>query len=261
MSGGNARPRRAAGAWPAFFVTAAFLALWEAWARTSDSASILFPAPSVIAAVLVREVRSGDLLRTVGATLGRLASGLVLGGVPALLLGLTMGFSPRVRAAVDPLVAAAHAIPKIAVLPILMILLGLGEAPKIAVVAAAAFFPLLISTMSGVRHISPIHFEVAHGYGASAPRVFWRVLVPGSLPQILSGTRLAFNAALLITIALEIVAARSGLGATIWLAWQTMRVEELYASLAVTSFLGVGFNAILAFAGRRLVPWHSTPEI
>ena len=106
-----------------------------------------------------------------------------------------MGFSPRVRVAVDPLVAAAHAIPKIAVLPILMILLGLGEAPKIAVVAAAAFFPLLISTMAGVRQISPIHFEVAHGYGASAPRIFWRVLVPGSLPQILSGTRLAFNAA------------------------------------------------------------------
>ncbi|MBK9089473.1 MAG: ABC transporter permease [Holophagales bacterium] len=261
MSGGNARPRRGAGAWPAFLVIAVLLGLWETWARTSDSASILFPAPSVIAAVLVRELRSGALVRTVGATLGRLASGLALGGVPALLLGLTMGFSPRVRAAVDPLVAAAHAIPKIAVLPILMILLGLGEAPKIAVVAAAAFFPLLISTMSGVRHISPIHFEVAHGYGASAPRVFWRVLVPGSLPQILSGVRLAFNAALLITIALEIVAARTGLGATIWLAWQTMRVEELYASLAVTSFLGVGFNAILAFAGRRLVPWHSTPEI
>ena len=261
MSGGSARRRFGAGAWPAVLATVALLALWETWARTSDSASILFPAPSVIAAVLVREVRSGELLRTVGATLGRLASGLVLGGVPALLLGLVMGFSPRVRAAVDPLVAAAHAIPKIAVLPILMILLGLGEAPKIAVVAAAAFFPLLISTMAGVRQISPIHFEVAHGYGASAPRVFWRVLVPGSLPQILSGTRLAFNAALLITIALEIDAARSGLGATIWMAWQTMRVEELYASLAVTSFFGVGFNAALAFAGKRLVPWHSTPEI
>ena len=261
MSSGNARRRTGAGAWPAVLVTVVLVALWEAWARGSAESSILFPAPSVIAAVLVRELRSGELLRTVGATLGRLASGLLLGGFPALLLGLVMGFSPRVRAAIDPLVAAAHAVPKIAVLPILMILLGVGEAPKIAVVAAAAFFPLLISTMSGVRHISPIHFEVAHGYGASASRVFWRVLVPGSLPQILSGTRLAFNAALLITIALEIVAARTGLGATIWMAWQTMRVEELYAALVVTSFLGVSFNSALAFVGRRLVPWHATPEI
>jgi NitT/TauT family transport system permease protein len=261
VTGEGVRRRFGAGSWPAIVVTVALLALWEGWARTSESASFLFPAPSVIAVVLVRGIRNGELLRTVGTTLGRLAAGLVLGGVPALGLGLAMGFSPRVRAAVDPLVAAAHAIPKIAVLPILMILLGLGEAPKIAVVAAAAFFPLLISTMSGVRQISPIHFEVAHGYGASAPRIFWRVLVPGSLPQILAGTRLAFNAALLITIALEIVAARSGLGATIWLAWQTMRVEELYASLAVTSLIGVGFNSALGFVGRRLVPWHSTPEI
>ncbi len=261
MSAPPDRRRLGAGVWPAVFVVAVLLALWELWARAAASASILFPAPSVVGAVILRQGRNGELFRTTGATLLRLASGFVLGGVPALLLGLAMGFSPRVRAAVDPLVAAAHAIPKIAVLPILMILLGLGEAPKIAVVAAAAFFPLLISTMAGVRQISPLHFEVAHAYGASAPRVFWRVLVPGSLPQILSGVRLAFNAALLITVALEIVAARNGLGATIWLAWQTMRVEELYASLAVTSLLGVGFNGVLALVGRRLVPWHATPEI
>ena len=253
--------RAGAGAWPALLVAVALLAAWEAWARGTEGSSLLFPAPSVIAAALVRQGRSGELARALAATLGRLVSGFVLGGVPALLLGLVMGYSPRVRAAVDPLVAAAHAVPKIAVLPILMMLLGIGEAPKVVVVAAAAFFPLLIDTMAGVRQISPIHFEAAHAYGASAPRVFWRVLIPGSLPQILSGVRLAFNASLLITIALEIVAARTGLGATIWLAWQTLRVEELYASLAVISLLGVGFNAALARVGRRLVPWHATPEI
>ncbi|HQR68230.1 MAG TPA: ABC transporter permease subunit [Thermoanaerobaculia bacterium] len=142
-----------------------------------------------------------------------------------------------------------------------MILLGIVEAPKIVVVAAAAFFPLLINTMAGVRQISPIHFEVAHSYGASAPRVFWRVLLPGSLPQILSGARLALNGGLLITIALEIVAARTGLGAAIWLAWQTLRVEELFAALFIASLLGIGFNAALVRLERLLVPWHSAPEI
>jgi ABC-type nitrate/sulfonate/bicarbonate transport system permease component len=261
MSARGGRRGLAWGAWPAVLVTVVLAALWEAWARRTSSSAVLFPAPSLIGSVLLRQAASGDLVRTVGATLGRLASGFVLGGVPALLLGLVMGFSPRVRAAVDPLVAAAHSIPKIAVLPVLMILLGVDEAPKIAVVAAAAFFPLLISTMAGVRQISPIHFEVAHSYGASAPRVFWRVLLPGSLPQILSGVRVALNASLLITIALEIVAARNGLGATIWLAWQTFRVEELYAALVVASLLGVGFNATLVRLEKRLVPWHSAPEI
>ena len=259
----RASVRRVAGwgAWPAILFVAAIVIAWELWARGKSTSVILFPPPSVIAATLLKQARNGDLLKTVGATLRRLAAGVVIGGVPALLLGLLMGFSAKVRAAVDPLVAAAHSIPKIAVLPILMILLGIGEAPKIAVVAAAAFFPILINTMAGVRQISPIHFEVAHSYGASAPRIFWRVLVPGSLPQILSRTRLALNGALLITIALEIVAARNGLGAAIWLAWQTLRVEELFAALAVASFLGVSFNATLVLIERRLVPWHSTPEI
>ena len=261
MSNEYPRRRLGAGHWPAVLVTIALAMLWEIWARRSSSFSVLFPAPSVIAAALFRQAAAGELIRTVGATLGRLTSGFVLGGAPALLLGLAMGFSPRVRAAVDPLVAAAHSIPKIAVLPILMILFGLGEAPKIVVVAAAAFFPLLISTMAGVRQISPIHFEVAHSYGASASRVFWRVLLPGSLPQILSGARIALNSSLLITIALEIVAARNGLGATIWLAWQTFRVEDLYAALLVASLLGVGFNTTLVRLEKRLVPWHSAPEI
>ena len=261
MSDEFARRRLGAGHWPAVLVTIALAMLWETWARRSSVSSVLFPAPSVIAGALFRQAAAGELIRTVGATLGRLASGFVLGGVPALPLGLAMGFSPRVRAAVDPLVAAAHSIPKIAVLPILMILFGLGEAPKIVVVAAAAFFPLLISTMAGVRQISPIHFEVAHSYGASASRVFWRVLLPGSLPQVLSGARIALNSSLLITIALEMVAAQNGLGATIWLAWQTLRVEDLYAALLVASLLGVVFNATLVRLERRLVPWHSAPEI
>jgi ABC-type nitrate/sulfonate/bicarbonate transport system permease component len=249
------------GAWPAFFVTAALIVLWEAWARHESVSAVLFPAPSVILATLVKQGASGQLLRTLAATLRRLVLGFVCGGIPALFLGLLMGFSARVRAAIDPVVAGAHSIPKIAVLPILMIILGIGEAPKIVIVAAAAFFPLLINTMAGVRQISPIHFEVAYSYGASAPRVFWRVLVPGSLPQILSGARLALNGALLITIALEIVAARTGLGAAIWLAWQTLRVEELFAALVVASLLGISFNATLVRLEKRLVPWHSTPEI
>ena len=249
------------GAWPAILFAAAVVIAWELWAGGKGTSVILFPPPSVIGATLLKQAGNGELLKTVGATLRRLAAGVVLGGVPALFLGLLMGFSAKVRAAVDPLVAAAHSIPKIAVLPILMILLGIGEAPKIVVVAAAAFFPLLINTMAGVRQISPIHFEVAHSYGASAPRVFWRVLLPGSLPQILSGARLALNGGLLITIALEIVAARTGLGAAIWLAWQTLRVEELFAALVVASALGVGFNATLVRLEKRLVPWHSTPEI
>jgi NitT/TauT family transport system permease protein len=249
------------GRWILVAFLAALVCVWELWAARRPDLAILCPAPTTIATVLARQTESGELPRTVAATLERVGKGFLLGGVPALLLGLAMGVSPGVRSVADPMVAAAHAIPKIAVLPLFMVVLGLGEAPKIAVVGLAAFFPIAISTMAGVRQISPIHFEVARSYGASTLRVLWRVVVPGSLPQVLAGVRLGLNSALLVTIAAELVSARDGLGAAIWLAWQTMLVERLYATLAVTAVLGILMAGGLRWLEARLVPWHTEPEI
>ena len=124
------------------------------------------------------------------------------------------------------------------------------------VVAVGVFFPMLINTMAGVRQISLIHFEVAQNYGASLFKVFTRVVVPGSLPLVLTGARLALNIALLLTIAVEMVAAQEGLGEMIWFAWETLRTEELYASLIVIAALGISFNFLLQRLRARLVPWQ-----
>jgi len=124
----------------------------------------------------------------------------------------------------------------------------------------AVFFPMLINTMAGVRQISPIYFEVAKNYGASLFKVLTRVVVPGSLPLVLTGTRLALNTALVLTIAVEVVAAQEGLGEMIWFAWQTLRTEELYATLIVIAALGISFNLILQRLTARLVPWQVERE-
>ena len=183
-------------------------------------------------------------------------SGALIGGAAGLSLGLLMGWSPRVRAIADPFVAAAHPIPKIAVLPLVLIIFGIGETSKIALIAVAAFFPMLINTMAGVRQIHPLHFEVAKNYGAGPWLVFRRVLWPGSLPLALAGARLALNTALVITVAVELLTARQGLGATIWLAWETMRTERLYVALLATAILGISFNLLLQFVAGRLAPWQ-----
>ena len=164
------------------------------------------------------------------------------------------------RRIIDPLVAALHPIPKIAVLPLIMIVFGIGESSKIVSVAVAVFFPVLINTMAGVLQISPIYFEVAKNYGASLFRVLTRVVVPGSLPMVLTGMRLALNVALVVTIAIELVAAQEGLGDMIWFAWETLRTEELYVSLAVTAALGISFNVLLQYLTARLVPWQAERE-
>jgi len=193
----------------------------------------------------------------VSATLSRVGLGVLFGAVPGLGLGFAMGWSPRLRVLLDPIVALLHPIPKLAVLPLVMIIFGLGETSRIVVIAIGVFFPMLINAMAGVRQIPAVHFEVAEAYGGRRRHVFAHVILPGSLPSVLTGTRLAFNIGLLLTVAVELITAQHGLGKLIWLAWQTMRTEDLYAALLVISSLGVGFNVVLEQLRRRLVPWHA----
>jgi NitT/TauT family transport system permease protein len=242
--------------WLPPLILAVLLLVWEVGVRTGLVPALFFPAPSTIGRTVLRMLGSGALLADLRATLGRLSLGLLLGGGAGLLLGLIMGWSRRLRVIIDPFVAAVHPIPKIAILPLIMILVGIGEASKVLVVAVATFFPMLISTMDGVRQISPIHFEVAESYGASTGNVFTQVVVPGSLPLILTGTRLALNTGLVVIIAAELVTARQGLGSAIWMAWETLRTEELYAVLLVTAVLGFGFNRFLQYLTQRAVPWQ-----
>lgn len=237
------------------------LAIWEWQVRTGGLSALFFPAPSTIVLTFARLVANGRLTSNVGATLSRLLLGSVLGGIPGMILGLLMGWSRRLRVVIDPFIAAGHPVPKIAILPLFMVIFGIGELSKVIMVAVAAFFPMLINTMAGVRQIRPIHFEVARNYGASLTKVFTRVVLPGSLPLILTGARLALNVALLLTIAVELVAAQKGLGRMIWFAWETLRVEELYASVAMAAILGISFNLFLQRMAMHLAPWQVEREI
>ncbi|MGH9382715.1 MAG: ABC transporter permease [Vicinamibacterales bacterium] len=240
----------------AILVAVTALAMWEWAARAGAVSALFFPAPSQVLRTLSDLISSGTLATHMAATLQRVGLGFLLGGLPGLLLGLAMGWSPRLRALVDPFVATLHPIPKIAVLPLFMMVFGLGETSKVVVIAAAVFFPMLINAMAGVRQIHPVHFEVAEAYGANPLQVCTQVVIPGSLPMLLTGARLAFNVGLLLTLAVELVAAQQGLGRMIWLAWQTMRTEELYAALFVIAGLGVGFSFALAGLTKYLAPWH-----
>ena len=232
------------------------LAVWEVLARAGLLPAFFFPAPSIIAGTLVKLLVEGGLVTDLAATLRRLVLGCLLGAVPAVVLGFGMGLCRGLRAAVDPLIASAHPIPKIAILPLVMIIFGMGEASKIILIGLGVFFPLLINTVVGVSQISPIYFEVADNYGAPPFKIFTRVLLPGCLPMVLAGVRLGVNVALLLTIALEMVTARDGLGASIWMAWETFRTEQIYATLVVIALLGVSFSLVLRSLASRFVPWQ-----
>ena len=240
---------------PALIITA-LLIVWEWQSRVGGLSILFFPAPSIIADALLKISTSGELLANTGITLLRVTLGFLIGGAAGTFLGLLMGWSGRLRYVVDPLIAASHPIPKLALLPIIIIIFGLGESSKVVIIAVTVFFPMLINSMAGTRQISPIQFEVASSYRVSRRRTFFRVVLPGSLPFVLAGARLALNIALLITIAVEMLSVNNGLGSMVWLAWQTLRTEELYASIFVVSVLGVIFNLLLQRLTVFLVPWQ-----
>jgi len=246
--------------WIPAAVLGGVLLAWEVLARLGQLSPLFFPPPSIILLTLGEMALGGKLWPHLLATLERLGLGFVLGATAGLALGLGMGWSPRLRLIGDPLVAALHPIPKIAIFPLIMIIFGIGEASKVVAIAIAAFFPMLINSMAGVRGLSPVYFEVAHNYGAGRWKTFSRVVLPGSLPMTLAGVRLALNMALVIAVAVELLSARAGLGVLIWFSWQTLRIEDMYASLVVIGALGGGSNLLLQALTHRLTPWAAEPE-
>ncbi len=241
--------------WSSWLVIGVLLGIWEVLVRTGLVPSLLTPPPSAILQALWGMARDGVLQPHLAATILRLAVGLGVGATVGVTLGLAMGWIGPLRRALDPLVAALHPIPKIAIFPLLIVVLGIGEKSKIAAVALSAFFPSLINAMAGVRGIAPTQIDLARNYGASASAMLRRVLLPGSLPMVLTGLRIATSVAFLSAISVEMVAARTGLGALLWMSWQMFNIERVYATIGVVAMLGMLNTSAIRRLRRRLVPY------
>jgi NitT/TauT family transport system permease protein len=233
------------------------LALWEAAAHVGLIDTRFFPAPSTVIMRLVLLAQTGELELHLWASLQRLFWGFLLGGIPALLLGLAMGLYRPVRIAIDPLVAATYPVPKSAILPLVLLIFGLGEMSKIVMVALGVFYPILINTVAGVRNIEPIYLDVGRNFGASGWQVFRTVALPGALPNIMAGVKLGIGMGLILIAIAEMIGAREGIGYMIWSAWQILAVDTMYVGLMVIAILGFVFNLILDAVEHAVVPWRN----
>lgn len=242
--------------WIPWLVVLAFFMTWELLSRSGMIKALFFPAPSAIVTRFFAMASSGELAKDFFPTITRMFTGTAIGGSAGLLLGLSMGWSRRLRIALDPIIASLHPIPIMSLLPIMLIIFGFGESSRVAIVAISTFFPMLINSMVGVMEISPTYFEVAQNYGAGNLKLFRKVIIPGSLPLILNGGRLALNTAMMITIVTEMRFGNNGLGTVIWLSWETLRTEDLYVVIAILAALGMSFNFALIGLKKYLVPWH-----
>src|SRR6476660_3201411 len=233
----------------------ALLALWEFCARFGFIDTRFCPAPSIVLTALFDMVRSGELVTHTAISMQRLAYGTIIGAVPALVLGIAMGLNRPIRALCDPIIAATYPVPKSAILPLALLIFGLGEGSKIFMVAIGVFFPLVINTTTGVLEINKIYLDVGRNYKASRWNTFWTIALPGALPVIMTGLKLGIGIGLVLIAVAEMVGAKSGLGYLIWSAWSTFAVEQMYVGLFVIAIIGFLLTLGLNELERIIIPW------
>jgi ABC-type nitrate/sulfonate/bicarbonate transport system permease component len=240
-----------------FLSPIALLLLWEVLARLGILDTRFFPAPSQILSTLMTMMKSGELQEDTLISMTRLAVGFLVGGIPALIIGVVMGLNSTLRAVIDPLIAATYPIPKSSILPLALLVLGLGEASKIFMVAIGVFYPIAMNAMAGVREINKVYLDVGHNFKASRWDVFRTIALPGAMPMIMTGVKLGIGMGLVLIAIAEMVGAKSGLGYLIWNAWETFAVDQMYVGLFVIALIGFALSLILNELEKLLVPWKS----
>jgi NitT/TauT family transport system permease protein len=231
------------------------LVAWEVASATGVLSAAFFPRPSTVLAHLTRLMADGTLPGHALPTVTRMAWAFVLAAGLGVAVGLAMGLWRRLRQSLEPVFAVLYPIPSVLFLPLVGFLVPRGEIALVVTTAVTSFFLIAFTTADGVRQIDPLVVEAARHYGARGRRLFTAVLLPGALPYVFTGLRLGLGYALIVVVAVEIVAAARGLGALLWLSWQVLKVEDMYATFVVIAALGAGLSYGLAALRARLLPW------
>jgi NitT/TauT family transport system permease protein len=199
---------------------------------------------------------SGEMLFDAWSSLYRVVLGFAVGAGLALPLGLAMGGNPRIYALFDPLMQVLRPIPPIAYIPLAILWFGLGNAPAVFLIAIGAFFPVLMNTIAGVRHVDGIYLRAARNLGAGKLTMFLRVILPAATPYILAGARIGIGTAFIVVIVSEMIAVNSGLGFRILEAREFMWSDKIIAGMFTIGLLGLAIDIGMNRLNNHLLRWH-----
>lgn len=242
-----------------FALLAALLVLWQMSALHWVSSTNWPPFTKVLQA-LADGLRSGELLQVFGSSLARMASGFAIGAAAGVGVGLAMARSRWVNAALGTLVELLRPIPVPALVPPLILLLGLDDAMKVTIVSFAVFFPVLINTAAGVRAVEPVALDVARTFGSGTRRTLWAVVLPAALPYIMAGLRVSLALALIVTVVAEMIAGSAGLGFHLMTMQYAMRAADMYAAIVLLAAVGYTLNRAMLAVERRVLHWYQRGE-
>ncbi|MEZ2299683.1 ABC transporter permease [Variovorax sp. RCC_210] len=233
-----------------------FLLLWEALPRLGVVSDAYLSPPSAVLAAIGQLIDNHQLWKHVAASLQRSLWGLVLASAAGVVLGLLIGGFKRLAAIVDPVLQLFRQTSAFALFPVFILFLGIGELSKVAIIFWASFWPVLLSTVSGVKQVDRLLVNSALSMGASRSFIFFKVVLPASLPSIFTGVRLAGAYSITALVAAEMIGAHSGLGFLTLNSQETFQIPTMYAGILMLAVLGLLLNYLLALLERRLLRWR-----
>ena len=233
------------------------LALWETAPRIGLADRVFLPPFSEVAVAWWELLADGQLLDDARASLVRSLSGFGLAVALAVPLGLLIGWYKRVADLLGPLLEVFRNTAALALLPVFVLLLGIGETSKISIVLYACTWPVLLNTISAVRTVDPTLLKLAKSMDLPPWRLFQKVILPASVPAVFTGIRLAGGTAILVLVAAEMVGAKAGLGFLINNSQFNFAIPQMYAGILTVSALGVAFNQFLVALERRFTSWRT----
>lgn len=235
-----------------------FLLLWETAPRLGLVNTTFLPPLTEVLQAWWGLLLSGDLADHTAASLTRSIGGFLLAVAVSIPIGLAIGWWKPVAQYFNPLLELFRNTAALAILPVFILLLGLGETSKIAIVFYACAFPLLLNTISGVRNVDPLLIKSARSMGLSPLSLFRKVILPASVPTIFVGIRQAGASSILVLVAAEMVGAKSGLGYLIQYTQFSFQIPEMYAGIISISVIGLIINYLLVLVEKKLTSWKQT---
>ena len=262
------RPRTSKLRWPlsrhltlSLTTLAVLLAIWWAVAALALISPLFLPSPVQVLNKLLtiaspQGFMDATLWQHLAASLGRILVALLAATLVGIPVGIAMGLSPTVRGILDPIIELYRPVPPLAYLPLMVIWFGIGETSKILLIYLAIFAPVAMSALAGVKSAQQVRIRAAQSLGASRAQVLWLVILPGALPEILTGLRIGLGVGWSTLVAAELIAATRGLGFMVQSAGEFLATDVVLAGIAVIAIIAFGLELGLRALQRRLTPWH-----
>jgi ABC-type nitrate/sulfonate/bicarbonate transport system permease component len=228
--------------------------IWEIGGRRVNP--LLMSYPSKIVGAALELIASGELFKALWGSLQGIMIGTLIAIVIGIFVGILIGTYKTMEVLLDPYINALYSTPLVALIPLMMLWIGMGLQAKIVIVALMAVFPIIINTFTGVKNIGQIYHDVAKAFGTSGWHAFTKIVIPASIPYIMSGIRLAVGRAIIAQIVAEFLTAISGLGGMIIIYSNAFETAKLFVPIIVLALLGEVLARLVKLAERKISPWR-----